>query len=170
MKLDNKGFTVIELILSFIFVMFLAIAMFSLINNYHEKEEREAIKSRLETLKNTLTTDIYQDTIKRKVRNMEYCLDSSDEVIDGCIVINFLDNTSKKLQIAHEVIEVNDEGHYFTYTSDYLLYGGVKYNNPDPRFAKVVNDYMLISTTDIDKLEYGVIYKINLRIKKMNLL
>ncbi len=169
MKLDKKGFTVIELILSFIFVMFLAIGMFSLVNSYREREETETIRSELLTLRNTITSDIYKDTTTRKVKKMNYCLDGSNQVIDNCIEIYFMDDTMKQLKVVHEQVKIDDDGHYFDFDSIYFTYGGVKYENPDPVFTTMVSDYMLTYTTDQAHLEYGVIYKINLRIKHQDL-
>ena len=164
MKMNNKGFTVIELVLSFVLVMFLSISMFALVNNYRDREEREAVKKSLLALKNTVTTDIYQDTIERKVKNIEYCRNSSDVVIDGCIEINFMDGVTKTLEIATERVTINDEGHYFTFDCPYILYGGVKYSNPYPGFTNIESDYMLTYTTNRDDLEYGTLYRINLRL------
>ncbi len=169
MKLDNKGFTVIELVLSFVFVMFLAVGMFGLVNNYRNREEQESIRSDLLVLNNTLTADIYKDINDRLVKNMSYCVDEHNVVIDKCIVINFMDNTTKRLEITSVEETIEDEGHYFTYDNQFILYGGIKYENPDPVFTRLINDYMLTYTTNRDNLEYGVIYKINLRISHQDL-
>jgi len=169
MKLDNKGFTVIELILSFVLVMFLAMSMFALVNNYKNREQKEAVKRDLLALQNTLTQDIYEDTTERKVDYIEYCKDESGNNITQCININFLDNTAKQLKIEKVNKPVTEDGTTFEFETFNILYGGVKYDNPDPKFAKVVSDYILTSTIEDDNLEYGVIYHIKIRIEHQDL-
>lgn len=169
MKLDNKGFTVIELILSFVLVMFLAISMFALVNNYKNRQQQESLKREMLELQNNLTADIYTDTLQRKVKNIVYCVDEKNEIIKQCIDINFLDGTKKQLKVVEEEKETTDDGTTFEYTTFYILYGGIKYKNPDPKFAKVVSDYMLTNTTAEDNLEYGKLYHIKIRIAHQDL-
>lgn len=168
MKLDNKGFTVIELILSFILVMFLALSMFALVNNYRNREQKESIRRDLLTFQSTLTGDIYQDTLERKVDYIRNC-EVTNDAIKGCIDIKFLDETNKELKIVKEEKTTTEDGTTFTYDSSYILYGGVKYELPDPKFARIVDDYMFFSTIEEDNLEYGVIYKIRIRIEHQDL-
>lgn len=165
MKLDNKGFTVIELILSFTLVMFLTLGMFALVNNYRAREEKESVRKELLAYQNTLTQDIYNDTLERKVKSMNYCKDNNDQVINQCINIDFLDGTSKELQIKNREIETEEDGTTFSYSTFNIIYGGVAYENPEPKFATIVNDYILTMTTVDNNLEKGVIYKIKIRIK-----
>ena len=162
---NNKGFTVIELILSFALVMFLAVAMFALVNNYRNREQEESIRRDLLTLQNTLTQDIYQDTVDRKVDSIDFCRNNDNSIIKQCIDIKFLDGVEKELKVVEDVIM---DGH-FEIPTFYILYGGVKYDNPDPKFANVVDDYILTSSIDADNLEYGVIYHIKLRIEHQDL-
>jgi len=170
MNLNKKAFTVIELILSFILVMFLALSLFALVNNYKNRQQKEGIKRELLSLYTTLTQDIYQDTIERKVENINYCLDSEGEIIKQCININFLDSTTKQLKIEQIKEQAEEDGTTFEFETFNILYGGVKYKNPDPKFAKVVSDYMLTSYTKEDyEIEYGKIYHIKIRIAHQDL-
>ena len=169
MRLDKKGFTVIELILSFVLVMFLAMSMFALVNNYKHREQKETVKRDLLTLQNTLTQDIYEDTIRRKVDHISYCKDENGNNLTQCINIKFLDTTEKQLKIETISESVTEDGTTFELETFNILYGGVKYNNPDPKFAKIVSDYILTSTIPDDKLEYGVIYHIKIRIEHQDL-
>ena len=169
MKLDKKGFTVIELILCFILVMFLALSLFALVNNYKTKQQTESIKRDMLSFQNKLTQDIYQDTIERKVNNINSCLDPNGEVIKQCIDINFLDGTTKQLKVEQIKEQTEEDGTVFEFETFNILYGGVKYKNPDPKFAKIVSDYMLISTVEEDNIEYGKLYHIKIRISHQNL-
>lgn len=169
MKLDKKGFTVIELILSFAFVMFLALGMFALVNNYRARQQKESTKKDLTVLQNTLTEDIYKDTVQRKVDYIRYCQNDKGENINQCINIKFLDGTEKQLKVVKEDKQVTEDGTSFSYSSFYIQYGTIKYENPAPKFAKVVDDVMLNSTVEGDRLEYGVIYRIQIRISHQDL-
>lgn len=169
MKFNNKGFTVIELILSFVFVMFLAMSMFALVNNYKNRQQEESLRRELTTLENTLTQDIYEDTIERKVNYIENCKDESGNVINQCINIYFLDGSDKQLKVIQTREEAEEDGTRFEYETFNILYGGVKYDNPDPKFAKVVSDYILTSSIPEDNLEYGKIYRIRIRIEHQDL-
>ena len=95
----------------------------------------------------------------------DYYFDNNGQVINQCINIDFLDGTSKKLQIKNREIETEEDGTTFSYTTFNIIYGGVAYENPEPKFATIVNDYILTMTTVDNNLEKGVIYKIKIRIK-----
>lgn len=186
MKFNNeKGFTVIELILSFALVMILAISMFTLVNNYREKQEKESINRDLLELKNKVTQDVYQDMQLRKVEKIEYCRDTMDEDNDGdvneilkqCIDIYFKKNegqaeedSKKRLKIqVNQDVNIYDDGTNFTIDTFEIVYGNIKYKNPDPKFISIVPDYILTYTTDEDNLEYGTIYKINIKMRHQDI-
>ena len=169
MNLNKKAFTVIELILSFILVMFLALSLFALVSNYKNRQQTESIKRDMLSLQNQLTQDIYQDTIERKVKDIYACLDQSGEVIKQCININFLDGTTKQLKVEQVKEQAEEDGTVFEFETFNILYGGVKYKNPDPKFAKIVSDYIFTSTTTEDNIEYGIIYHIKIRISHQDL-
>lgn len=167
---NEKGFTVIELVLSFALVMFLAIAMFAVVNNYRTREQKEAVNRDLITLKTTLTQDIYEDIAKKKVKKIEYCRDSNSNIIKQCVYIYFQDGTNKQLKVnVEEVTDKNIQGTTFKYEEFSIIYGKVKYENPVPKFTKIVSDYMLTYSTKEDKLEYGTIYKIEIRLSHQDI-
>lgn len=162
---NKKGFTVIELILSFALVMFLAVAMFAVVNNYRTRQQKESVNRELTKLKTTLTQDIYEDITNKKLKKIEYCKDAQGEIIKQCVYIYFQDGTNKQLKVNMEEVADNTiQGTTFKYEEFSIIYGKVKYPNPVPKFAKIVSDYMLTYSTEEDELEYGTIYKIQIRI------
>lgn len=169
MKLGNKGFSVIELILSFILVMFLALGMFAVVNNYRNRQLKETVRRDLISFKNKLTQDIYKDILDNKVDYIRNCKDSNNEVISQCVNIRFLDGQEKQLKIEEIEEETTEDGTTFTYESFNIIYGGVKYENPDPKFAKIKSDYIFTTSSASDNLEYGVIYKLKIRIAHQDL-
>ena len=169
MKFNNeKGFTVVELILSFTLVMFLAISMFALVNNYKERQQMEALNRDLLNLKTSLTQDIYEDAQKKKVKKINYCLDDDNKIIKRCLNIEFMDNTEKQLKIDNKAITVNEDGTTFSYDALEFVYGNVKYNNPDPKFISIVPDDILTYTTN-GEIEYGTIYKISIKLRHQDI-
>ena len=62
--LNNKGFTVVELIASFVFSSILALSLFAVILNYRDKEVDSSIETRLLAFKSNLMIDVEKDIEK----------------------------------------------------------------------------------------------------------
>ena len=62
-KLDNKGMTVIEILVSFVLVSTIVVSMFSLVSKYAARREQEVDRNSINTYKTTLTKEIYDDII-----------------------------------------------------------------------------------------------------------
>ena len=150
---DKNGFTVIELILSFAFVSAIAAALFGAVVNYRDKEERTTVETRLISFKNRMTLEIQKDIEMKMLNSIEYCRDEADNIINRCVIFNFLDGTSKRLKTEFE--EEHDEygSDDFTYLVPYLLYGDLKFEIPDAIDIDVDTGYMLSYTTAEDALE-----------------
>ena len=69
-KLDNKGFTVVELTLSFIFVFTIAFSMYELLFNYRVRQNEESIKSQMMDYKNEVTLAIQNDINEKTLKNI----------------------------------------------------------------------------------------------------
>ena len=63
--LNNKAFTVIELIVSFAFVSVLSISLFAIVINYKEKEQDVSIETELLSFKSKMTVEIENDIQKK---------------------------------------------------------------------------------------------------------
>lgn len=171
MKKNEKGFTVIELVLSFMFVTVLSLSMYQIITNYKQKSQLESIRSELINFTTKMIIDIEQDITKYFLKDISYCMNGS-EIINRCIILTFGDNTQKKLQILEESVTdriewSNGQGSdTFTYTIPYIKYGDVKYSIPDAKYVSIVADYMFTKTTPEDSLENKTaLYKINIPLK-----
>ena len=64
-KLNNKGMTSIEVLLSFIVVVMLSVSMYTTISAYQNKQNIESFKEKIMTYKNLLTKEINDDLIKK---------------------------------------------------------------------------------------------------------
>lgn len=166
MKLNNKGFTVVELIASFVFSSILAISLFAVIINYRDKEEDSSIQTDLLAFKSQITIDIEKDIERNGLKEINYCTDSRGNRIARCIVLSFLKGDPKTFEIKEEgkvetMEGLNGSDTSFSYTVPYLSYGGIRYDIPDAANINVRSDYLLEMTTVNDGLESNTpLYKI----------
>lgn len=160
-KLNNKGFTVVELVVSFIFVFTMAFAMYELLYNYRVKQNEESIKSQLIDYKNQVTLAIQNDIYDKKLKTIDYC-NYGSTVKDKCIVLNFNDNTSKQLAIEEGTRLIDGEEYPITY----IVYGNLIYESPDAPLLEFRTDYMLYNTHESDQFEEENVnvYKISIPI------
>lgn len=62
-RLNQKGFSTVELLVCFIIVTTIVISMFDLIMNYKNRQQVESINSEMVTYKNTVTKTIEDDIV-----------------------------------------------------------------------------------------------------------
>lgn len=161
--LNNKGFTVIELIMSFAFVSILTASLFAAVVNYKDKEQSVSMETELFSFKSKLTVEIQNDIQKRLLNYMEYCTDTYGNISNKCVVLNFMDGTSKTLEVKTEERQDTIDDSVFTYNVPYIVYGGIRYTPPDAGKVYVKSDYMLQYTTLDDDLENGMaLYRIKI--------
>ena len=75
--LNKKGFTIIELIVSFAFVSILTASLFAVVINYKEKEQDVSVETELLSFKYKITIEIENDIQKKLLNYIEYCIDSN---------------------------------------------------------------------------------------------
>lgn len=160
-KLNNKGFTVVELTLSFLFVFTLAFSMYELLFNYRTKQNEEAIKAQLIDYSNQVVLAIQNDISERTLKNIEYCT-AAGAVIDKCLILNFNDSTSKQLSVEKRNVEYDGD----LYPINYINYGGIYYESDDAILLDFRPNYMLYNTYEKDNLEDDNVnvYKISIPI------
>ncbi len=71
MKLNKKGITSVELLVSFIIVSVIVISMYNFIMNYQNKAQIQNINSEVITYSNNIQKIIQDDLIKRHLINVE---------------------------------------------------------------------------------------------------
>lgn len=64
-KLNNKGLTTIELLISFVLLAILVASLYGTVETYKNKQSIEEFKDEIYTYKNLLTKDIQSDLIKK---------------------------------------------------------------------------------------------------------
>lgn len=168
--LNKKGFTIIELIVSFIFTSILAISLFSIIISYRNKAIDNEIRTNLLSFVSKLKIDVQKDIDTKLLKNIDYCRNGTD-IIDQCLIFTFGDNSQKTFKVGYtfeiERIE-NKDGTVldeFSFKLPFISYGGLKYEIPDSHNIRIKNDFMLEATRLEDALETNTsLYKINVSI------
>ena len=174
---NNKGFTVIELIVSFLFASILSLSLFSAVIVYREKQTDTSIEADLLAFKSQLTIDIQNDIQLKGLKSIDYCpqYNNSGNLISGsieprCVILNFNDASSKIFKIESDKKEETIETDTFSYDVLYVLYGDIRYDIPDANNVYIEDDYILTTTSDTDSLETNTkLYKININLKHNNL-
>lgn len=187
---NNKGFTVIELIMSFLFASILSLSLFSAVLVYRQKQNDSTIESDLLAFKSQLIIDVENDIQLKGVKDIEVdpekcpVYDSDGNLVkDGngnpvlnsrCVLITFNDDTSKIFKIASEskqdIIDSGASSESFDYDVLYIVYGDIRYDIPDSGNVYIEDDYILSKTIETDGIEGNIrLYRINFNLKHNNL-
>lgn len=90
--MNKKGFTLVELLVSFVLSMIIVIILFQLIISLKDVYMSSGLKTELLNKQNLMTNKIYTDLLDKTVSTISNCEDT-----DICIEFLFSDSTSKKL-------------------------------------------------------------------------
>lgn len=82
-NVNNRGLTVIELLLCFALVSIITVAMFKTVNSYKSKQDEESFKNDITTYKTTISKVIYDDIMANEgITNASTVQKSGTEIID----------------------------------------------------------------------------------------
>lgn len=118
--MNNKGLTVVEILVSFVIISVIVVGMMNVVYLYRGKIATSNYRKQLITYKNTLTKDIYDDILKMKVYDVERCETNVSRCIKFRFGMNESDLIEKKLEISDATTE---EG----IKDKYIVYGGQIY-------------------------------------------
>jgi Tfp pilus assembly protein PilE len=90
---NNKGFTVVELLVTFTLSMVLVIIMFQLIINLKDVYKVSGIKTELLNKQYLMENKIYKDLTEKIVTEISSCYDT-----DECVKFIFIDGTSTEIK------------------------------------------------------------------------
>lgn len=137
--INKKGFTVIELILSFSFVMIISLGMFSILTSYRERQLMISLESDMKSFQNNITTVIQNDITDDVLEKAEYCSGPMGNNPD-CVVLYFKNGAAKKLEI--KTAQYTDEdGNDFE--GKYISYDGIIYEPKEQQFVNFKPDFIL---------------------------
>ena len=115
-NMNKKGFTTIELVVSFAMIAIILASLLSFTIYYRDKVKNEEIRSQLLDFKNTITKVVYDDIISGKIVKAEYCAGST-----SCINLIGKNNEVHVLKIITDLSNSN-RGIYLNYDgTDYML-------------------------------------------------
>jgi len=122
MNLNNKGVTIIEVVLSFTLIMIMATSMLIIIVNYRNKAQLSIEKTKMNTFKNTLTLDIQKDIQTLGLQEINSDGECTKLDLSSCINLVFYDGSEKAFGISK--LSANNRS---SIENKYLYYDGIKY-------------------------------------------
>lgn len=148
MRLNNKGLSIIEVVVTFTLIMFFAIGLLVIIVNYRNTVAVSLERLKLETFKNTLTQDINDHILDKGLKEIntegECPTLLSNGSLNRCINLVFYDGDQKAFGTS-KIKTVSDFGKdsYSALTDEqkeqieksittkYIYYDGIKYKLKD---------------------------------------
>ena len=177
-KLNNKGITIVELIISFTLLMVIAMSMLKVVNEIRSFANQKLDEKKVVEFKNDLYKDFHKTMLTKGYKSMTDCSTSSSI----CKEITFKDDTKTKFEIdllAKQIefngykyvlpysMEINFLNNYDTGKEDFLVTIKEEDNYliiDVPYFKTVILDEILINE-DFEKEFYENISKYNLGFK-----
>lgn len=127
--MNHKGFSVVELVVSFALISIIVIGMLSIALSYRGQAQLSTQKLEMQKYRMTLTREIQKDILDYGVMDMNYC---QDEGVSNrnCLIITFKNEDSKKLELFNTDV-----------TNRYIRYGGHKFS---------IDEYFPIPPTSLE--------------------
>lgn len=141
--MNKKGFTVVEVIVSFILISLILTSLITFAVTYREKIEKERIKTELVDFKNTITKIVYDDIVSGKLKSIDYC-DNNKKCV------RFLDQEGNIHELSYlKITEKKDT----LEIGEYLIYDDTKYFLPESNNNSFIDgDFELKKSFEIDNL------------------
>lgn len=100
-KLNNKGFSTVELLVCFVLIVIITVSMYSTVSTYRNKQQIESYKEKIMTYTNLLTKEIQDDLIKRGLVSVSVseAQDDYKHSESYAILMTFRDGSKKNLKI-----------------------------------------------------------------------
>lgn len=163
--MKKNGFTVVELIITFVIVMSIAIGLFKIVDSYREKQQNEQGKKEILNYKNQIIKKIENDLFNYSIEsitginvleNNNYCYEEDNKYDQG-ILIKYKNGDEKSLCTKNKRSEDNKE-----IKNAEVLYGNEKFVAPN-QFITINNDilYEECEQNGSDESKY-VFYKIKI--------
>ena len=132
-KLNNKGMTIVEILVCFMIVAFISTALFSTATVFNNKRSIESTKAELIQYRNQIDKLIEDDLINKGLSNAKIITngDPTANSADYEIRLFFRDGTEKTLKIHSKISGEIGTGTCNGTDSFYVEYGGTRYTLPD---------------------------------------
>ena len=153
--MNNKGFTTIEVILSFALVIIVMVSMTAMLVSYRDTISNEEVKSRLVEFKNSFTYMVYEDIVYNGINGLRYC--ESDTNNGKCV--DFIKDGVKKYTLKLIDSEVSTGKENEKVIKTYLDYRGIRVMLPDSDLNKVEYKRKADGTAEVDSNGQKIIDK-----------
>ena len=153
--MNNKGFTTIEVILSFALVIIVMVSMTAMLVSYRDTISNEEVKSRLVEFKNSFTYMVYEDIVYNGINGLRYC--ESDTNNGKCV--DFIKDGVKKYTLKLIDSEVSTGKENEKVIKTYLDYRGIRVMLPDSDLNKVEYKRKADGTAETDSNGQKIIDK-----------
>ena len=129
-KMNKKGFTTIEVVLSFALVVIILASLTGIIVNYRDKVTDEEVKTQLWDYKNTITKVVYDDIVQNEYIGISRCTNDP-------LCVNFIknDQTTETLKVINQTNDING-----LKRGIYIEYKNIKYMLPDSDLNQSTDD------------------------------
>ncbi len=134
--LNNKGMSIIEVVITFTLIMFFATGLLIIIVNYRNTVSVSLEKLKLDTFKDSISQDINNDILTlglREVNTEGECSTLTD--LNRCVNFVFKDGTQKAFGTSKVIANNKD-----SIINKYLYYDGLKYKLKDSLPDKIPAD------------------------------
>ena len=136
--MNNKGFTIVELIISFVLVMTISVGLFKVVDSYRQKQQQESYKKMTKAYANEILTNIQTDVIDGGgvVEVTPVNVTAASSVCKGYnqgIKIKLRNSSEEKvLCVGNGSFNSNKNG---------VLYDGIYYEKPS-KFIEILDDFL----------------------------
>lgn len=151
-RLNEKGISIVEIIVTFSLIMIIVIGLLSIIMNYRQRMGIELQRMELVTYKDTLTKEIQTDIIDRGLATINkegLCL-NNDNLYDDCVNLVFKNGTEKILATSKTDAD-SIEDLIDLLNNKYIKYGDTRYPIEDKLPSKYPQGANLEETKNILK-------------------
>ena len=140
--INNKGFTVVELIVTFVFVMTISLGLFAVVDSYKERQQKETALKEMRAYQNEIVKIVQEDFWNNGIVNIE-----GITTIEASVCKDF----NQGLELTFER-GVNTK--YFCVGDTGIKYGTVSeavlYEKPLGDFVSFANDIIYSESKDMD--------------------
>lgn len=138
--LNNKGFTVAELIVTFVLVMSISIGLFKIVDSYRQRQQKESAIKEIDSFRNEILKAVYDDINKysvKLIKGIDSIGESECEGYNQGVLIEF--KTSENNESNEKEFCVGKEG---------IKYDGVLYKKPSS-FITFTNNIIYLDSGEM---------------------
>lgn len=133
-KLNNKGMSIVEVVLTFALIMVITTGLLMIVVNYRTKVIVSSERLTMDTFKNNMTQDLYNDMLKYGVKEINSFVDIDDPTVD-----NFTEEVKNELKEIPEYQTLSDSTFNLAFYGNDSTQGAVGMVKSDIKNAQVKN-------------------------------